>query len=238
MSRAYYVSAAALSTALVAVLTLAVQVYIPETRGYFNFGELGVYAVALLFGSRIGAVAGGVGSALADLLTGYSYYAPGTLAIKGLEGFVVGYLYERLSESSRWRSALVCAIPVVVFALLSYVGYVYYSGGQEWTLGMALTATLTAPRIAWILLALGLASLFVYLSAKRPAYAAMVLASALGGCEMVLGYFLYEYLALGFGSAALVEVPFNVGQVLVGIAGSAPLVAALERVLGRARTRL
>lgn len=233
MSRAYYTSAAALSTALVAVLTLAVQVYIPETRGYFNFGELGVYAVALLFGPRVGAIAGGVGSALADLLTGYSYYAPGTLAIKGLEGFVVGFLYGRLSRSPKMRSALACAIPVAVFAALSYVGYAYYSGEQEWTLGMALRAALAAPGIAWILLALGLAAFFAYLSTRRPRYAAMVLASAIGGCEMVLGYFLYEYFALGFGLAALVEVPFNVGQVLVGIAGSAPLVAALERVLGR-----
>ena len=37
-------------------------------------------------------MAGGVGSALADLLGGYSHWAPFTLLIKGLEGLLVGAL--------------------------------------------------------------------------------------------------------------------------------------------------
>ena len=33
-------------------------------------------------------VAGGLGSALADLLTGYAHWAPWTLVIKGIEGWI------------------------------------------------------------------------------------------------------------------------------------------------------
>ena len=46
--------------------------------------------IALVFGWRIGGIAGGVGSALADALGGYFIWAPWTLIIKGIEGILVG----------------------------------------------------------------------------------------------------------------------------------------------------
>ena len=62
------------------------------TGGYFNFGDVIVVTTALLFGSTIGGIAGGLGSALADIVLGYGLFAPFTLVIKGIEGFVVGYI--------------------------------------------------------------------------------------------------------------------------------------------------
>ena len=46
----------------------------------------------LLFGPFIGSLSGGIGSSLADILLGYTIYAPGTFIIKGLEGFLVGII--------------------------------------------------------------------------------------------------------------------------------------------------
>ncbi len=53
----------------------------------------------------------------------------------------------------------------------------------------------------------------------------------MGGLEMIAGYFLYEQLALGYPFAvALGEVPFNILQMLVGLAIALPIMHAVLRV--------
>jgi energy-coupling factor transport system substrate-specific component len=76
--------------ALVAVFTLAIRVPFAPTRGYFNFSDVAVFLTGFAFGPWIGLVAGGVGTALADLAGGYTLYAPLTFLAHGLEGFVAG----------------------------------------------------------------------------------------------------------------------------------------------------
>ncbi|MEW6082746.1 MAG: ECF transporter S component [Bacillota bacterium] len=72
----------------------ATAVRIPATsfRGYFHLGEAIIFTAALLFGPLTGAIAGSVGSALADLVLGVPVWAPFSFVIKGFEGFVVGFL--------------------------------------------------------------------------------------------------------------------------------------------------
>lgn len=81
---------AAALAATTTVATMLVQIPVPPTRGYLNFGEILVFTSALLFGRFVGGLAGGIGSAVADIITGYGYFAPYTLVIKGLEGFLAG----------------------------------------------------------------------------------------------------------------------------------------------------
>lgn len=83
---------AAIFTALVALLTMAFTIPIPATRGYINLGDAMIFTTALILGKKVGFLAGGIGSALADLLLGYAQWAPFTLIIKGLEGFIAGLL--------------------------------------------------------------------------------------------------------------------------------------------------
>ena len=87
----------ALLTALVTVATLTVRIPMPATEGYVNIGDAVIVAAALLRGARVGALAGGFGSALADLLGGYAHWAPFTLFIKGIEGALIGLLGARFS---------------------------------------------------------------------------------------------------------------------------------------------
>ncbi len=79
-------------SALICVLTMVISIPIPATQGFINIGDAGVMICGLLFGPIIGGFSGGIGSALADLFLGYTIYAPGTLIIKGLEGFLVGFI--------------------------------------------------------------------------------------------------------------------------------------------------
>ncbi len=84
-------SAAAIFAALTFVVTRYTVINIPATKGYFNLGEVVIYVGALAFGPLVGLLAGGVGSAVADLVAA-PQFAPFTLVIKGIEGYLVGRL--------------------------------------------------------------------------------------------------------------------------------------------------
>ncbi len=58
-----------------------------------------------------------------------------------------------------------------------------------------------------------------------------IISTVIGGLEMVTGYFLYEQFALGYPLvAALVEVPFNLVQMIVGLIIAIPIMHAVLRV--------
>jgi len=58
-----------------------------------------------------------------------------------------------------------------------------------------------------------------------------IISTVIGGLEMVAGYFLYEQLVLGYSfAAALVEVPFNLVQMTVGLVVAIPVMHAVLRV--------
>lgn len=89
-SRLHRFAFTALFTALVTIATSAFRIPTPATNGFINLGDTFIFAAALLWGPRSGFWAGSVGSALADVLSGYPHWAPFTFFIKGLEGFVAG----------------------------------------------------------------------------------------------------------------------------------------------------
>ena len=79
-------------TVVVALITLFIRIPLPS-RGYFNFGDVAVVFSGLVLGSLArqkkilwGAGAGGIGSALADIIGGFGMFAPITLIAKGAEG--------------------------------------------------------------------------------------------------------------------------------------------------------
>ncbi len=118
----------ALLMALVATATLVLRLPTPATEGYINLGDVVIVAAALLFGPWAGAVAGGVGSALADLLGGYAHWVPFTLFIKGLEGMLIGFLYRGdLANLRAYLRAVLAAIAGVACMFLGYFAV-------EWTL--------------------------------------------------------------------------------------------------------
>lgn len=86
---------------LITVLTMVFIIPIPATQGYFNFGDTGVILFGMLFGPYIGFITGGLGSSLAGILLGYSYYAPGTLLAKGGEGLLVGFIFTKFRKRSK-----------------------------------------------------------------------------------------------------------------------------------------
>ena len=227
------IAVTAIFTALVTATTMMIQVYIPETRGYFNLGELMVYLTALLFGPHVGAIAGGVGSALADLLTGYQIYTPATFVIKGVEGFIVGYLSNLFKRKERYAKLGAIFSAILVFTLASIIGVFFYTGTLEWTLGWPLfqyTAAVKLESYIWIIIGALVSLIILYLGYRGKLTGFNVFSMITGGLEMVLGYFLYETVLYG-APAAAVEVPFNIGQVIVGTIGAIILYEPIKNLL-------
>ena len=104
----------ALLVALTAVATMIIKIPTPATRGYVNVGDSAIFVAALLFGAKVGGLAGGVGSALADVLLGYTHYAPITLVVKGIEGVIVGGLFGWTRRSILSKSGVMLAVPIVL----------------------------------------------------------------------------------------------------------------------------
>lgn len=85
-----------LFAALVCVSTMIIKIPIPVTNGYIHFGDAFVTLSGIFLGPVYGALAGGLGSALADVISGYAIYAIPTLFIKALMAGGIGYIYPKL----------------------------------------------------------------------------------------------------------------------------------------------
>jgi uncharacterized membrane protein len=95
LSSTMLISMAAVMAALVCITTMLIRIPIPATDGYFNIGDAIIMVAAMTGGPVVGAFAGGVGSAVADLLGGWYIWVIPTLLIKGTEGFLTGWMLRR-----------------------------------------------------------------------------------------------------------------------------------------------
>lgn len=239
-SRTLQLSMAGVFTALVFVATSVFYVSVPQTKGFFNVGEIMIFSTALLLGPIVGAVAGGVGSALADVFLGFGYYAPATLIVKACEGGLVGFLAKRkLAKLTKlqWR-AFTLTMGLVIGILLASIGSIYYSGQVDLYLGFPPgenpNLTLDVPREVWYILG---AIVLLLLAFSGFAFEAEVgwstFSVLIGGLTMVSGYFLYQQFLIGplFGIPviAIAEIPINIGQMLVGLVVSIPIVRTVWR---------
>ncbi|MDE5582740.1 MAG: ECF transporter S component [Ruminococcus sp.] len=111
--------------ALTTVATMVIQIPTP-TKGYVNLGDTVVNLSAWILGGTYGAVAGGIGSALADIMSGYAIYAPATLIIKALMAFVCFKVYTICS--GKFNSLASRIISVIVSEVIMIVGYALFAG--------------------------------------------------------------------------------------------------------------
>ena len=106
----------AVMTAIVFVLTSTVRVPTPA-KGYIHLGDAAIFFSAFAFGPWVGAVSGGLGTALADVAGGYPQWAVFSFLIHGAQGWVVGWL------SRRWAGVWGLIFSAVVGGAIVVVGY-------------------------------------------------------------------------------------------------------------------
>ena len=115
----------AVLAAVVGVTTAFITIATPATGGYLNFGDTMVMFSAMVFGPVVGVFAGGVGSALGDILAGYPGWAPITLVVKGLEGLAIGYLARKSDNVGNLIVAGVVGGAIMVLGYFSFEAYMY-----------------------------------------------------------------------------------------------------------------
>ena len=115
----------ALFTALITLSTMVIQIPMPVS-GYVNLGDVFVLIGAFVLGPIYGTISAGIGSMLADLLSGYAIFAPGTLVIKALMAVTAYYISKSLIKvfKNKFASRLVASI---VAELIMVIGYFLYS---------------------------------------------------------------------------------------------------------------
>lgn len=118
----------ALFSALTCVATLIIKIPSP-LKGYLNLGDCIVLLAGWMLSPVYGFIAAGLGSALADLFSGYVIYAPATFLIKGLMAIIAFFLFRLLCRkignvSSRIVSG-VCAEIIMILGYFVFEGFLY-----------------------------------------------------------------------------------------------------------------
>ncbi|MCP4762403.1 MAG: ECF transporter S component [archaeon] len=232
-STALKTSMTGIMAAVNCIATMIVSLYIPATEGFFNIGEFAVYLTAILFGPYIGALSGGIGPMMADILLGYPHYAPGTLVIKGLEGFVVGYLYNRLKNKESMNidkkiaGLFVASLIIIGIILYLLIGQLNYDA----ITGFILNFDLIGAEI-WIVIPIVLLAIIIFLVIKvfEKETSNKIISMLFGGVILVVGYLFYCTLILG-NIQAYVEIPYNIMQCVIGIMIALPLIDPIKKML-------
>ncbi len=89
----------ALFIAFTCVATMLIKFPTPAF-GYIHVGDCMVLLCGVILGPGVGALAAGIGSALADLFSGYLVYVPATFVIKALTALLAGLLYRRMIKKA------------------------------------------------------------------------------------------------------------------------------------------
>ena len=119
---------ASMLAALVCVATMIIKIPSP-LKGYINLGDCVVLLSGWLLSPLYGFLAAGIGSALADVFSGYIAYAPATFVIKGLMAIIAYFgfrlLHKRLgSFSSRIISGTLSEI-IMILGYFIFEGFLY-----------------------------------------------------------------------------------------------------------------
>ena len=106
----------AMMGALIFVLTALARIPIPATGGYVHLGDAAITFTAYAFGPWVAMVAGGMGTALADIL-GYPQWAIFSLLVHGLQGMAMGWIVRKRIN------AVTVLLSVVIGAVIVVAGY-------------------------------------------------------------------------------------------------------------------
>ena len=111
--------------ALCCVATMIIKITSP-LKGYLNLGDCVVLLSGFMLSPLYGFLAAGVGSALADIFSGYVIYAPATFVIKGIMALIAFFGFRLLSRKCGDTSAKIISGTVAEIEMV--MGYFLFEG--------------------------------------------------------------------------------------------------------------
>ena len=118
---------AALMTALTCVATMVIKIPSP-LKGYINLGDCMVLTAGWMLSPAYAFLAAGLGSALADVFSGYVLYAPATFLIKGCMALIAFYGCKLLAKNSQTLPRILSGAVAEIAMILGYFvfeGFLY-----------------------------------------------------------------------------------------------------------------
>lgn len=124
---------AAMLAALTCIATMIIKIPSP-LKGYLNLGDCVVLLSGWLLSPLYGFLAAGLGSGLADLISGYGVYVPATFIIKGVMAIAAYFGFRFLQNkvtniSARIVSGIVAEL-IMVFGYYVFEGLLYGFGAS------------------------------------------------------------------------------------------------------------
>ncbi len=116
---------AAMFAALVCVATMIIKIPSP-LKGYINLGDCVVLLCGWILSPVYAFLAAGIGSALADVFSGYALYAPVTFAVKGIMTVIAFYIFKLISKKT--NNVLSRIIGGIVAETVMVLGYFVFEG--------------------------------------------------------------------------------------------------------------
>lgn len=118
-----------LGAIFISLVFVATYIGVPwpfASGGYMHLGTLVLLIIALSFGKEYGALAGGIGMGLFDLLSPYAVWAPGTFVVRLIMGYVVGMIAYNHKGEEQGTSVVRNIIAIVAGMAIMIPGYYFY----------------------------------------------------------------------------------------------------------------
>lgn len=240
-----------LMAALTFISTSILAFPVAFTNGYIHLGDGFVMSCGVILGKRNGALAAGIGSALADIYLGYASWAAPTFVIKALMAYLVGYIYEDLSNKGRiYRlitgfTALWVSFMLIIGKIIGSHKNVAASSdallsdgiiADTAELGARTSFTSNALIIGVILIPM--IYLIIYVLVKKNHQLAVFLVKTItfltAGTLTIILYYIAAGFMYGNWTVPVFSVPSNLLQYLIGIViatGLLPLTTRVQRQL-------
>ena len=116
---------AAMLAALTCVATMIIKIPSPF-KGYLNLGDCVVLFAGWMLTPGYGFLAAGLGSAMADIFSGYMMYAPATFVIKGVMAIIAHAFYQVLHKNV--KASLSRIVSGIVAEIVMVLGYFLFEG--------------------------------------------------------------------------------------------------------------
>jgi len=114
-----------LFVAIVFVATYFIQ--IPTTGisgGLIHLGNIAMFSIALKYGRKYGALSGGIGMMLFDLFSAWFVWAPATLVVRGVMGYVIGLIAQ--DKKGQGANIVKNVIAILVGSVVMLSGYFFF----------------------------------------------------------------------------------------------------------------
>ncbi|MFE4896208.1 ECF transporter S component [Peribacillus butanolivorans] len=120
-TKALVINALFIALTLVATMFINIKLPIMGNGGLIHLGNVPLFIAALVYGKKTGAIAGALGMAFFDLISGWAAWAPFTFIIVGTMGFLAGLISEKVPG----KRELVYTLAVAVALIIKIVGYYF-----------------------------------------------------------------------------------------------------------------